>query len=104
MRYGGGGSDAPPPRHYSSSVASSGSSRSSVETERCCLLGNAFACRAVGWLFFGLKAELGWAIIKASLQGTAAELNVKDLLDESVEFSRGLIRETVSGRKVVEIF
>ena len=92
------------PRHYSSSVASSGSSRSSVENDRCSLLGNAFACCVVSWLFLGLKCQLGWPVKSTDLEGVTSELEVKDLLDESVEFSRDPIRETSVGRKLVEIF
>ncbi|CAK0821597.1 unnamed protein product, partial [Prorocentrum cordatum] len=92
------------PRHYSSSVASSGSSRGSVENDRCSLLGNAFACCVVSWLFLGLKCQLGWPVRATDLEGITSELEVKDLLDESVEFSRDPIKETPIGRKLVEIF
>ncbi|CAK0851959.1 unnamed protein product, partial [Prorocentrum cordatum] len=83
---------------------SSGSSRGSVENDRCSLLGNAFACCVVSWLFLGLKCQLGGPVRATDLEGVTSDLEVKDLLDESVEFSKDPIKETSIGRKLVEIF
>ncbi|CAK0822285.1 unnamed protein product, partial [Prorocentrum cordatum] len=50
-----------------------------------------------------LEVELGQNIAEASFRGSTAELEVKDLLGETVEFSQDPVRETSSGSEMAEV-